>query len=187
MYTASTRKRILAYVLDQCVNFIFYFPLIVKVTVHWLHNSHEILIPWNWLFLTFFAQICYQVSCYYFIEGLPGQWLLGLKLVSVYHPEMGLSFIQCLIQAIGEKLKWLLGNALYVTAFTNRERRHLVNILAETRVVQSHHRSGIVKIRMGVAVVLALLALGSTLTKNAEYYKKSKFTKSAIHYTSIFK
>lgn len=181
MYTASTRKRIVAYFLDQCINYILYTPLVIKVFIYWLKNSHDIMVPWSWLILTVLGQTLYQIICYYFIEALPGQWVMGLKIVSVYHPEMGLNFFQCLIHSLGDKLKWLLGHAIYFTGFANRERRHFINLLAETKVVQKESRDGLVKPRMFLALILSLIALGSTMFSNAKYFKQVRFTASAIH------
>jgi uncharacterized RDD family membrane protein YckC len=177
MYIASTKKRILAYLLDQIITYLFYLPLIIKVGLHYLKtgSGHEILIPWSWLISIISLHTIFQVICLYVLRGLPAQWLLGLRVVSVYHPEIGLSLSQCFIHAIVEKLKFFIGNALYYSAFWNRERRHFINLLAETKVVQKVSAEGLLKPRMALGSILFIIAMLSSLYENANLIKYSKF------------
>jgi uncharacterized RDD family membrane protein YckC len=175
MYIASTKKRVLAYLLDQIMTYVFYLPLLMKVGLHYIKSGHEILIPWSWLLSITCLHVLFQVICLYTLRGLPAQWLLGLRVVSIYHPEMGLSLSQCFIHAIADKFKFFIGNALYYSAFWNRERRHFVNLLAETRVVQKEAGNGLFKPRYMVGTILFVLTLVSSFYENISLVKYSKF------------
>lgn len=175
MYIASTNRRVLAYLLDQFMSYIFFLPLFIKVGLHYFKFGHEILIPWSWLISMVSLHVLFQVICLYILGGLPAQWLFGLRVVSIYHPEMGLSLSQCFIHAIVDKLKFFIGNALYFSAFWNRERRHIVNLLAETRVVQKEPSDGIPPARFAIGTILFVVSLVSGFYENASLVRHSKF------------
>lgn len=180
MYTASTSKRVVAYCLDQMLNGIFYLPLIIKAGLHYFKGLSEIEITWMWLFAVLSLQICYQIICLYLLNALPGQLLMGLKVVSTYHPEMGLSLSQCAIHAIAEKLKFFVNRSIYYSAFLNRERRHLVNLLAETRVVQQESAHGLVKPRWLLGSILIVFSLLFAVYESGEFISHSEFSRTGI-------
>ncbi len=175
MYTASTKRRVFAHLIDQTFQFIFYIPLIFKVIMNWFDVSPLILIPWTWIIILFAVNFFYQVLSLYFLDALPGQWLLGLKVVSLYHPELGLSLHQCVIHALGEKLKLFIGNGLYYSGFYNRERRHIINLLAETRVVQNGNSQGFIQPKKILAILLLVLSIATTTHSNAKFIQHIQF------------
>jgi uncharacterized RDD family membrane protein YckC len=178
MYIASTKKRVLAYLLDQFMTFIFYLPLILKVGLHYIKSGHEIFIPWNWFISIVTLHIIFQVICLYILKALPAQWLLGLRVVSLYHPELGLSLSQCFIHAIVDKLKFFIGNAIYYSAFWNRERRHITNLLAETRVMQKEPSDGLLRPRWILGTLLFLVAVISGFVETAGMIRHSTFNRN---------
>lgn len=178
MYTASTKKRIIAYFLDQFMTYLFYLPILVKIGLHYFKSGHEVIVPWTWLFGISFLHIIFQVICLYVLRALPAQWMMGLQVVSTYHPEMGLSLSQCFIHAIVDKLKFFIGNSLYYSGFFNRDRRHIINILAETRVVQRESTAEILQPRMAIGALLFGISLLGSVWENAQLLNESKFDRS---------
>jgi hypothetical protein len=164
--------------MDQIMTYVFYLPLIIKVGFHYLKSGHEIFIPWSWLVVITCLHTVFQVICLYILRGNPAQWLLGLRVVSVYHPEMGLSLSQCFIHALGDKFKIFIGDALYYAAFWSRERRHLINLLAETRVVQKDSSEGLLQPKMVLGTFLFSIALISGFYENVSLIRNSKFKSS---------
>jgi uncharacterized RDD family membrane protein YckC len=178
MYIASTKKRVLAYLFDQVMTYIFYLPLILKVGIHYLKSGHEVLIPWSWIISITGLHMIFQVICLYVLNGSPAQWLLGLRVVSTYHPELGLSLSQCFIHVIGDKLKFFIGNALYYSAFWDRDRRHFINLLAETKIVQKEPFDALLKPRLVIGSILFVIAMASSFYENIGIIEHSKLRTS---------
>lgn len=183
MYTASTGQRIIAHLFDKSMNFIFWIPITIKLALHWIQGGQDFVVPWFWIFGTMGSQMVFQMLCLYWIDGTLGQWFMGLKTVSTFHPELGLSFFQCFIQSLAERLEIFLGNSLYFSGFAHRERRHLVNLLAETRVVQSlNQRKALVKTRTLLTIILCFFSMFATLVANVDYYQRIDFSPTAIKF-----
>jgi uncharacterized RDD family membrane protein YckC len=185
MYTANTKKRIIAHVLDQFMTYLFYLPLLIKVGIHYFKSGHEVIVPWTWLFSITILHMIFQTISLYVLRALPAQWLMGLQVVSTYHPEMGLSLSQCFIHALVDKLKFFVGNSVYYVGLINRERRHLINILAETRVVQKEPSDGILQPKLAIGVVVIAFSLVGSIWENAQLIRESNFDKVgwSIHYS----
>lgn len=175
MYVANTYRRVLAFFVDQFLNMFFYLPVSLKFIFSLIKTQDSVQISWSWLVFLLGFQIVFHVLFLYVLRASPGQWLLGLRTVSMYHPEMGLSLPQCLIHSLLDRFKFFVGNAFYYTAFLNRERRHIINLLAETRVVQSAPSDGLLETRKWLALALYVIAITAGISEKIQLASLSRF------------
>jgi uncharacterized RDD family membrane protein YckC len=139
MYVASTFRRIIAHVMDESFGAIFWIPLAVNVWGQ-VGRGHNLVVPWPLIGYAVVARIAYEIICIYVLQALPAQYFLGLKIMSTYHPELGLGLMQVAIRVIFSQLKYVVGPSIYFMALFHRDRQHIGDILAETRVVQVQER-----------------------------------------------
>ena len=121
----------------------------------------------------------YEIFIYAF-QALPAQYFLGLRIISTYHPEMGLALLQVVVRVVVAQFKYLLGPSIYFIALFHRERQHLGDILAETRVVQIQERILTTKSRAFVGSVLVYVSLTSNLSQVVELVSSKKISSSGF-------
>jgi uncharacterized RDD family membrane protein YckC len=162
MYVASTFRRTLAHLSDEAIGSVFWIPLLVKAWVQ-AGRGHDIVLPWFLILSLWTARVVYEVLCVYVLQGLPAQRFFGLKVISTYHPELGLGLPQVVIRVLLAQFKYLLGPSIYFLALFHKERQHLGDILAETRVVQIQERNFLPKARTILGSILIYVSLVSSL------------------------
>lgn len=179
MNVAGTFRRTLAHIMDEMIGFIFWIPMLVSIVAK-MGSSQAIVISWKLFFMCWLSRMAYEVICTYILQALPAQHFLGLKILSTYHPELGLGLSQTVLRVLFAQFKYLLGPSIYFMALFHRDRQHLGDILAETRVVQIHERSFAPKPRWVMGSLLVFLSLLINLGEAAEALAHKKVSRQGI-------
>lgn len=136
MNTGSSLRRILAYFIDEFLALFFYLPLLLKGVIVYFYSEDKI-IGWAWIFLPVLLRLIYETLLVKSLGALPGQYLMGLRVIDANDLQKGPSILQCFIRSFSERLRFFIGNAFYLIGLLNLERQHLGDLISETRVVQS--------------------------------------------------
>jgi uncharacterized RDD family membrane protein YckC len=179
MYVASTFRRIVAHLSDELLGSVFWIPLLVNVFAQ-MGQGHTVLVPWTLLGAVWLGRMAYEIICIYVLQALPVQYFLGLRMISTYHPEMGLGLLQITIRVLVAQLKYLLGPSIYFMALFHRERQHLGDILAETRVVQTQERWMTVQSRAFIGSILVYSSLVTNLGQAVDLFAGKRISAEGI-------
>lgn len=179
VYVASTFRRIIAHIFDEVIGSVFWIPLLIAAFSS-LGKNQEILLPWILVFSVWIARMAYEIICIYILQALPGQYFLGLTIKSTHQPELGLSLFQTLIRVLFAQLKYVLGPSIYFMALFHRERQHIGDILAETRVVQDQERNLAPKARYFIGSIIVYISLTTNLGEFVEHLNQNKFNVSGL-------
>lgn len=134
-YVASTWRRIFAFMIDAILFCLFLLPCLTQGVMNLLSKgvfSVHIFLILGAVGLNF----AYRVFFLYFFQGTLGQLFLGLRVKSIHSEVIEVSFEQAFIRALVASLYIFLKWLPFVTALFSQKRRHLVDFIAETEVVQ---------------------------------------------------
>jgi len=179
MTVASTFRRIMAHSIDEMIGFIFAIPLLVYL---WRHASqgNGVLVTWKWLLGLWIAKMTYETLCIYVLQALPAQHFFGLKIMSTHRPELGLGLFQSFLRVLMGQLKYIFGPSIYFMALFHRDRQHLGDIIAETKVVQFSERTFEPKIRFILGSILVYFTLVANLSNAVEFISSNRVKKEGI-------
>lgn len=181
MYVASTFRRVIAHLADELVGAIFWIPLVVKALVQ-LKYHQVLILPWSLVGICWLSRMAYEMICIYSLQSLPAQYFLGLKIVSTHHPELGLSLAQVALRVLFAQFKYILGPSIYFMALFHRERQHLGDILAETRVMQVQERLFVPKVRFILGSFLVYSSLLGSLNESVTMVVEKRLTGKGIRF-----
>ncbi len=179
MYVASTFRRIIAHCADELISAVFLIPVVVSVWVQ-MSKDQDIIVPWRLLTSIWLARVCYEIICIYILQAMPAQRFFGLKILSTYHPELGLGLFQTTIRVLVAQLKYVLGPSIYFLALFHRDRQHLGDILAETRVVQINERNFSPKARIILGSILVFASLLMNLNEAIDFVGQGRISPQGI-------
>lgn len=179
MHVASTARRVSAYAIDELMGFIFWIPLFLYVWKH-SNESPSLLISWNWILGLWAARMTYETLCIYVLQALPAQYFFGLKIISIHHPNMGLSLMQSALRVLMAQFKYIFGPAIYFMALFHPERQHLGDIIAETQVVQLGDRMFNPKVHFIWGSILVYSSLVTNLSKSMEFVAEGRIQKEGV-------
>lgn len=135
LYLPQSLRRITAYGIDQCCLVLLLFPLWKIVwEVFTLDNDLFLSLP-AFFFLLLFPAL-YQFVFLSFFSRTPGQWVMGLWVVSGRDDRRRVSVWQALLRALGMRLSLFFSYGIYLVALFRYDRTHLADWIAETRVMQ---------------------------------------------------
>jgi uncharacterized RDD family membrane protein YckC len=179
MYVANTFRRMMAHATDELIGSIFWIPLFFKAWKQ-MSGGEGILLPW-WLVIgAWVARLSYEIICMYVLQSLPAQHFLGLRVISTYHPELGLGWAQVVLRVLFAQFKYILGPAIYFMALFHPERQHLGDILSETRVVQLQERAFPPKNRYVLASILVYFSLIGHLEEVVHFVSDGRIEKAGV-------
>lgn len=135
VYVPSTWRRLFAYGIDQIFVLVFYIPF-AKTFLQIFTTDEDIYISLGKLILMFLVPAIYEFIFLLILSATPGKWLLGLRVVPAHNAYGELHFAQCLLRPLVGRLSFFFAWAIYAVAFFRYDRTHLVDWLAETRVIQ---------------------------------------------------
>ncbi|MEY4616603.1 MAG: hypothetical protein RJB66_1563 [Pseudomonadota bacterium] len=179
MNVAGTFRRMLAHAIDEILGMVFLVPLIVSAFAQ-MGKGHSIVISWKLFFACWLSRMAYEVICIYMLQALPAQAFLGLRILSTYHPEMGIGLSQTVIRVLFAQFKYILGPSIFLMALLHRDRQHLGDILAETRVVQIQERAFTPKPRWVLGSILIFMSLVVNLGEATQALAHRKISKEGI-------
>lgn len=179
MNVASTFRRTIAHAADEMIGSVFWIPLVVSAFSQ-MGEGHSLVLPWSLILSAWAARIAYEVICLYVLQALPAQHFFGLKVISTYHPEVGLGLNQAALRVLFAQFKYLLGPSIYFMALFHRDRQHLGDILAETRVVQIQERALPPKNRYVLASVLVFFSLLTSIGEAAAALAEDRINSKGV-------
>lgn len=183
LITASTLRRIVAHLIDETLVFMLYAPLFIKAV--WLYFAkQELVIPWAYIEFSVGLRIFYETVFVYFLGGLPGQLLMGLKVQDNFERPK-LLFVQSFIRSLADRLRFFMSIAYYAVGFLNSSRRHLGDLLSETRVVQMESREEPPVIRKFSAIILILFGLLYGLSGSIQMMQELKFSSYGVNFEKL--
>lgn len=172
----------IAHGIDEIIGGIFFIPLIV-FAIKKISLGEEIYFQWKWILALSVSRFVYEALCLNFLQALPGQYFLGLRVISVEHPELGLGFGQCLVRVFVEQLKYLVGPSIYYMALFHKERQHIGDLLSESRVVQEHGRPQSFQMRYILGSILVYLSLVSHLGEAVQKFSEGTISSEGVHWS----
>lgn len=161
-YVPKTSTRVIVRLIDSCWAGPLLFLFFDKSPLHYFSQGW---VPLRNIIFYIITLIVCHVLFLKFKGASPGKWILGLKVVP-YRPESrDLTWSQASVRVLSSMmLGFLFSWAPYVLALMRFDRTHLVDWIAETRVVGLKKRPTQVVIYPKLAVVVflffALMGLG---------------------------
>lgn len=155
-FVPSTWRRLMAQGIDQIVRGVFYLPfggLLFKL----LMTSEEVQVSLVELVVIFLIPAIYEMVFLILFQATPGKLLMGLKVVPFADPNSKLDVSQCLLRAFAGQFTFFFSWAIYAVAFFRYDRTHIVDWIAQTRVIQGAPRIRRAKLRPLLGVVFMIL------------------------------
>lgn len=151
-YLPSTWKRLAANGIDELFMIPFYAPFF-GIFLTMMTSEESVSIPIFTFFLILFVPAVYEFVFLVLMQATPAKWLLGLTVVPAGNFEEPLGWQAAFLRALAKRLSLFLSLAPYVLALFRYDRTHLVDWVAETRVVQNVPRPRPAKIRWFIGSV----------------------------------
>ncbi len=155
-YLPSTWKRCFAFAFDQFVMILLYFPLWGFWYEMMTSDEEVIYVPLSVYAFFLLFPFFYEFIFLFLFQQTPGKWVFGLWVVSPSDPARPLTWVQAFLRALVGRFSLFFSWAPYALVFFTYDRRHLVDWVAETRVLQDTPRARPPKIRWIVGIILVL-------------------------------
>lgn len=132
----STWRRLSARGLDQLFILPFYIPFMSSI---WklMVTDDAVVVPLGTALIYLLIPALYDFIFLVLLQGSPGKWFFDIKVVPIHDSGAKLSLGQCAMRSIVGIFSLFFGWAIYATAFFRYDRTHVVDWVAETRVVQA--------------------------------------------------
>ncbi len=183
---AGSYRRMLAYYLDGLVLLIVMLP----AGMHLLRNvvsGRDAVVSWFWMGFTVFAWALYQALFLRFYGATAGKSAMDLRVVSLNPSSPQLTWTQVCVRALGTIVAGMFGYLFYAVALLRKDRRHVVDLIAQTQVIQDGLKSRHKPRRFVIGVLAILFALvGLTqqkykITARGLEFKKNKVAAAKDH------
>ncbi|MFZ4403503.1 MAG: RDD family protein [Pseudobdellovibrionaceae bacterium] len=171
-YAPSTWKRIFAFGIDQLLQFLIFAAAWLSFTVVSFDIESWSIPGWSYFVLYVLWPFCYDVLFLSLLKATPGQWMFNLQVVPSHRDDLHLSFAQIFLRALAARTTVFFSWAPYVTAFFRYDRTHVIDWLAETRVVQDHARSQKPKLRIFLGLFLVWIFLSEGLEQSPDFIRQ---------------
>lgn len=129
--TPKSSARLNAFIIDSFLRWILVLPFL-KPLLGMLEDEQISISLWYVIFIALYWFI-YDFVFLALFQATPGKLLMGLRVDSKEGKE--LQWQQALLRVLATRLTFFLGLGLYATALFSKERRHLFDWFAETRVI----------------------------------------------------
>lgn len=156
IFVPSTLRRLLAQGIDQVIRLFFYLPF-AKSFFLVIFTEGEVWISTGQLAVLFLVPAIYEFVFLTLFQATPGKWFLGLKVVPSADPKANLGWQQCVLRPLMGRLSFFFSWAIYAVAFFRFDRTHIVDWVAETRVIQSTPRQVRAKLRPILGSLLIIM------------------------------
>ncbi len=161
METASTGRRVVAFLIDSMIATLFMIPVWVQLVFSYLNGgmkSGTLTLEPRWILLSALLIFFYRWLFVYFLGGTLGKLLLGLQVVPAHNTTESLGLFQSFLRALADGLSLFFGQSLRALAFLRFDRTHVSDWVAETRVVQFVPRKRPPRRRVWLTVFLVLFS-----------------------------
>jgi len=177
----STWSRLGAHFLD-----ILWCPFVALFFLDHRINYYisEKFFPLRSLAFTLLTLTLVKILCLKFVGATPGKWLMGLRVVP-FRPGKGreLSWMSAITRVLtGAMLLPLFGNAPIVILFFRYDRTHLLDWLAETRVIGLVERPDRVRLRPLLGCILFIYFLFNGLSRAQDLLRKVDWQRGVIYF-----
>lgn len=132
-YVPRTSARVKAFVVDQILKMILIAPLWKIVAT--VSDGDFLLLTWVQVVLFIGLYLLYDVVSLLFFQKTPGQWVVGLQVISQPRPLEPLSLSQVLVRVVIKQLNLFFSYAPDIFMLYRYDRRTLADLFAETRVI----------------------------------------------------
>ena len=175
-FIPSTWKRVLAWCLDQVFIWMMIAPILImfpQTEDGWIGIS----LPWALVLLV--APVFFEMAGLYYFNATPGKWICHLKILPASKASEQHWAVHTLIRAVLGFCGMFLW-VIFVTGLFRYDRRHLADLIAETRVVGFSARP-LPQVRPVLGLIVVLLGLiqgGASLAaqiSNVDYEDGSIF------------
>lgn len=179
-YVASTWRRAIAFLIDVILFWCFMLPCFFQGVWHWIKVS-EFSFNIYLLMGSLGMHFAYRVFFVYFFQGTLGQLIMGLRIKSIHRQNIQLDFAQAFVRTLSTSsyifLKWFP----FATALISDRRRHIMDILAETEVVQLMPvQRQLHPKRWIVGSLIMILTLFAGLQRTVDLYKSIQFDQGRV-------
>lgn len=161
METASTGRRVMAFLVDSIIGTLFMIPVWVQLLFSYFSGGLErgaLAVEPRWILLSGLLIFFYRWLFVFFLGGTIGKLLTGLRVISVHNPTESLGLFQSFLRALTDGLSLFFGQSLRALAFLRYDRTHVSDWVAETRVVQFVPRKRLPQRRVWLAIFLVLIS-----------------------------
>jgi uncharacterized RDD family membrane protein YckC len=177
-FTASTVRRLGAYVVDACIVGLLFLPVSLQAWQSYLARGF-VEIEWKWIAVCFLLQFSYRWLFLKLLGATLGKMLFGLRLISINGNEQ-LTWMQSFLRVMVDHLSIFLGEAFKALMFLRFDRTHLSDWVAETKVVQFQRRKSYPARRVFFTIILFLYLLVTGFLKSYRMAQHSEFAKTTI-------
>lgn len=158
VFVPSTLRRLVAHGIDQLIRMFFYIPF-AKSFFLLIFTDEDVRISTVQLVVLFLVPALYEFVFLTLFQATPGKLLLGLKVVPCTDPTARLEWQQCVLRPLMGRLSFFFSWAIYALAFFRYDRTHVVDWVAETRVIQFTPRMTRAKLRPVLGSLLIVIYL----------------------------
>lgn len=154
-YFPSTWRRLAAHLIDQMVSLVFYFPFAGTV-YKLIFTSEEVYVSIVELLILFLIPAVYEFVFLMFMQRTPGKALLGLWVVPFANVDEKLDWRHCVLRPLVGRMSFFFSWSPFAFAFFRYDRTHLVDWVAETRVIQNVKRGEAPTIRWFLGFIFVI-------------------------------
>lgn len=188
----SNWTRILALFIDQLV----FLPVFILIWLPALKavldpQATEIVFRWPTILIGVLVTLLLQAGCLVIWGATPGKYLLSLRVINSNSFEVAKSSHISWMKAFLRVISWFISSFLlpYIVlavSFFRKDRRHLVDLMVGTRVIQLKPRNGKSAIRKVVGSlfmffgIITLVANAFRLLQMAQENQFSSYTQEGI-------
>lgn len=160
-HVPRTWDRVWALSVDGIILFVLSIPLWADLLVKFV-TEDVVVLPWWRAIALLFLSTVYDFVFVWLWGKTPGKWMAGLRIIPTDLTRERPNFIESLIRALMDRLTLFFGYAPYCVAFFRYDRSHLLDLVAETRVVADKPRPINAKLRPLSGLILILFFAASS-------------------------
>lgn len=180
----STYARAVAYLIDSFIWGVLFLILLNKSIFYYFKQGW---LPLNIAIYIILALISFEVFCLKLFGATLGKWIMNLRLVPFQTQKNQLGWDQIITRVICfHMLKFLFSWAPFLIIFYRYDRTHLIDWIAETRVVSLSEKQRKVGLRPVFATVFILFFFFYGLGQAQKYLSLIDFSKGKINIFSEF-
>ncbi len=165
----STSRRWFALWIDSFVLSLLSVPVFMSWNWREFMAGGNLELGWANIVTWVLGGLVFQAGFLKWKAATPGKWAMGLRVIpnesSQTVETAHLDWSQCLLRSLASYLNWVAGLVFVAPALLSDRRRTILDLIAGTRVVQSHPRSHPPKTRWVLGVLAILMSLASVVNQ----------------------
>lgn len=175
----SSLRRFAARMVDWTVTQVVWVPAWIQLAMAYFRGE-ELIASWWAVAGGLSLSFLYYFLFYGTLGATIGKLIFGLRVVNAHDSRQKINWSQALIRTLADYLSFFFSLAPYSLALLRKDRTHLVDWIAETRVVQNNQTDKTVKQRWVVGSVLTLYFLFSGVAGAFRFFHYVKLTEVGV-------